>query len=324
MNMNLSRLVLGACAIAIGTTVASPLSAQAFDWTYGQDSLADGTGGMMVGGGHGTGLNSMYELFGMAYAETDDTITFAFNSNMDLTGNYDKYAQDKNIGWGDLFLNLDPTQDFKTAQAAGNVLGIHFASTNDSGVNELGVYGGVTAKSVTNVNNGWGTYGQYKNYVQAKNTYTYNANKNQWQKTQTGSVELIDGMSLAEAEGYLGWDQKLGNHQHGQGAIASGNHLGGIDLLDAAALTDLGLDFGGNLEATGKYTFGFSFARSLLPGGELNWIAHVMAECSNDTMGMVGNFAAETPDEPVGTPEPSVMLGFLAVIFGAWQTKRHS
>ncbi|MEM8642294.1 MAG: PEP-CTERM sorting domain-containing protein [Cyanobacteria bacterium P01_G01_bin.54] len=297
------KLFAGTCAIAACATVAAPQAAQA--WTYGMDSAYDGTGGGLNGQAHGVGPQSKYEAFGMAYTANDDTVTFAFNANFGLAGHYHGGAADKNIGWGDLFLNLDPTQTFNQAKASGNVLGIRFSANNDSliGGTQTGVFTDITTAGVAGSNSGWSNYNKYSNYVNKKG----------------GSVETIDGMSNSEAQSYLG----IGSQTNGDNVLSGGTKVGDVSVLTSSDLDGMGLDFGSQ-GGTGTDTFGFSFARSLLPGGDLRWVAHVMAECTNDTVGMYGEFAAQTP--PPGhpgnpneaVPEPFSMVGAgLALSAGA-------
>jgi hypothetical protein len=301
-------LLTGACAIAACTAIGvAPQAAEAQAWNYGMDSSYDGTGAILGTNKHGVGPNSAYEAFGMAYTANDDTVTFAFNANFGILGRDHSRAADGNIGWGDLFLNLDPTKNFTDSRSAGSVIGIRFAGTNDSGLNETGLFTDFTTKKVASQNSGWTSYNKYNNYVNKKG----------------GSVENIDGMTVSESQAYLG--------DHGQNVMNTGTKIGDVSTLDSSALASMGLDFGSQ-GGTGSETFGFSFARSLLPGGDLNWIAHVMAECTNDTVGMSGNFEATPPpggpggpgEPPVGTPEPSVMLGSAAALYGVWKGKRRA
>lgn len=306
-----AKLLAGTCAIAACTAIAAPQTAQAQTWNYGMDSAFDGTGGGLNGEAHGVGYQSKYEAFGMAYTADDETVTFAFNANFGLGGHYHSRAKDKNIGWGDFFLNLDPTKNFTKSQKAGTVLGIRFSANNDSkiGGNQTGIFKDITTAKVTGDNSGWSNYKRYNKYVNKKG----------------GQVELIDGMTKKQGQQYLG--------KHGQNVLKSGTKIGDISVLNNSQLANLGLDFGSQ-GGVGTDTFGFSFARSLLPGGKLNWLAHVMAECANDTLGMAGTFTAQVtppggggggnPEEPVGTPEPSVMLGSIAALYGAWQGKRRA
>jgi hypothetical protein len=320
MNTKIFNLIAVAGLAAASTSIMIPQAAQAFSWNYGMDSSYDGTGTLFNSGfgtgstsGHGVGLNSKFEAFGMAYTADENTVTFAFNANFGINGQSYAYAQDKNIGWGDMFLNLDPSKSFTDSKSAGSVLGIRFAGSNDSGIanGATGIYSGISTMNVTQTNSGWKNYDDYNKYVNGKG----------------GSVELIDGMSAAEAQGYLG--------SHGQNVMSSGTKVGDITVLDKAALTGMGLDFGSQ---TGGYNqaevLGFSFARSLLPGGDLNWVAHVMAECANDTVGMTGDFAAippapptnpgQPPKETESTPEPGTILGGIVAVTSIFKAKKHA
>ncbi|NEO86817.1 MAG: hypothetical protein F6J87_21545 [Spirulina sp. SIO3F2] len=348
MQLKQLRRLTGACAIAACATALSPSAAEAFSWNYSWDSFNDGTGSLMRDGvnynsrnrvsrraAHGVGVYSQYEHFGMAYTVTDDSVVFAFNSNLGINGHRNGRAKDGNIGWGDLFINLDPTKSIEEVQGTDSLLGIRFAGQNDSGVDAnaqngyargsgsydgtLGVFSGVTSKSITRQNSGWSNYNSFNNYVQRKKVYDENGQRvmetytdrrgRERQRQAKAQVELVDGMELQESQEYLG--------QHGRGVIDTyDQRLGGVSVLDTAALLNMGLDFAseaGN-QMIGGETFGFSFARSLLPGGDLDWIAHVMAECANDTMGMAGMFEAQKPDDPVSTPEPAMILGLLGVL----------
>lgn len=283
--------VLGTAATAL-VCVAAASPAHAFTWNYHTDSFADGTGGLS-GGGHGVGLTSQYEMFGSAYSYDQATgkVYFAFNSNIPLLGQSHSGAADGNIGWGDLFINLDPTKTFSQVQGTSSLLGIRFAASNDSGIagSATGVYQGVTAKNVTGSNFGWSSYSSYNNYVASK----------------SGTVELIDGMTAAEAQTYLG--------SHGRGVIDSAQQkLGEISSLSGSQLATLGLNFG----SPAGQVFGFSFDRSLLPKEQFGFIYHVMAECSNDTMGGIG--------EMESTPEPSTFAGLavLGMLVGGRALKR--
>jgi hypothetical protein len=346
---HLVRLI-GGTAATICTLVSAAFPGKAATWNYAFDSFYDGTGSFIRDGqnytnkgvatngnaAHGVGIYSQYEHFGMAYLEDseNDTITFAFNSNLFLEGWYSNGAKDNNIGWGDFFINLNPNKSFEDVQGTGDLIAIRFAGTNDSGVDplandgkklngtnqstgETGVYSGVTAKNSTQNNEGWSNYNQYNNYVAGQTIYENGQKlKDANNKDVKGSVELIDGKSLTEAQNYLG--------EQGLGSIGSySEKLGDITLLNFSDLTVMGLNFSGQVpgQTLGTQVFGFSFARSLLPGGSLEWIAHVMAECANDTMGMMGSFTERVEIENVDVPEPVTLLG-LGVIGLAFRGRR--
>jgi hypothetical protein len=76
----------------------------------------------------------------------------------------------------------------------------------------------------------------------------------------------------------------------------------------------VGLDFG-QYGAVGDYTFGFSFDRSLLPEDGGDFIAHLVAECINDGMALLGQLPSvtrvDTPDPVQEAPEPALASGLL-------------
>ncbi|MDY7013495.1 MAG: XDD3 family exosortase-dependent surface protein, partial [Cyanobacteriota bacterium] len=120
---NLGQLIGSATLIACTLALAAPQAraGQLYqDWNYGIDAVGDGSGG------------SEYDIKGLAVKETADSIFVALTGGMSLTGAYAGDAADDNIGWGDLFFNFSG-KDFQTAQQDGEIFGIRFAGTNDSG-----------------------------------------------------------------------------------------------------------------------------------------------------------------------------------------------
>ena len=115
--------------------------------------------GPQIGGGE-------FEFYGIAVKETSDTAFIAINSNLSLAGYADTFAQRGNINYGDLFFNFSG-QNFNTANANGSLFAIRFAEGNDSGVATTGVYSKVTAKSVTETNNGFSNLSLYNTRVES-------------------------------------------------------------------------------------------------------------------------------------------------------------
>jgi hypothetical protein len=254
-------------------------------WNYAIDSFNDG-----VQNGNTVGARSAYEMYGMAVKEDtqNNSIFVAINANLPITGAQFNGAADKHIGWGDLIFNFSG-QNLQTANASGNLFGIRFAANSDSGVSSLGVYDNVTLQSVTSTNSGFNSLTHHRNTV----------------NNLGGSASMGD---LAYNDPYFA-GQITGTHKV-LNSIKTGNLLGGINLIND--FTGLGLDFG-NFSAMGSHTFGFSFDKSLMPVGE--FVAHLFAECANDGMALVGELAvASVPgDGDVSVPEPSSMLGLLAL-----------
>jgi hypothetical protein len=247
----------------IGLTGQAANAGQLYNgWNYAIDSFSDGSGG------------EAYNIRGLALKEEGGQVFVALNGGTPLTGVSNAAAADGNIGWGDLFFNFSGT-NFQAAQ--GNVFGIRFAGTNDSGAASTGVYQGVRAKSGTSENHGYNSLRQYYNYGYAKtNTlgtdlpttqaaYAYLYPTNVANSPTTGNTPILT-------------------------AINTGTKVGNINMLSRNALT--GLDFG-HFGARGSQTFGFSFDRSLLPDG--NFLAHVFLECGNDGVALAGTLQ-EVPE----------------------------
>ena len=236
------------------------------EWNYAIDSFNDGYNRGVVGG--------KYEFHGMAVQEDADNVYIAFNSNLHLDGWTHSTASDQHIGWGDLFFNFSG-DDFLTAQANGDLFGIRFAENSDSQV-DLGVYSGVTARSITKENAGFSDLNQYSYYVNKAG----------------GTSSLGD---LAQNDPYF--------QQSGAGtilnSIESGTRIGDVNIIED--VSGLGLDFE-HFGATGSQTFAISIDKSLLPAGDV--IAHIFAECANDGMALLGNIKS--------VPEPGVTIGLAA------------
>lgn len=239
-------------------------------WNYAIDSFNDGSNGVTVG------ANSDYEFYGMAVQEDADNLYFAFNANLGLDGAAYHRASGGHIGWGDLFLNFSGN-DFLTAQGNGDLFGIRFAENSDSNVG-LGLYSGVTAKSVAQENAGFRNLNHHKNYVASKG----------------GTATLAD---LAQTDPYFTQTGKWTVLN----SIDSGTRIGDVNLIED--VSGLGLDFG-NFGATGDRTFAISVDKSLLPEGD--FIASIFAECANDGMALAGNIAS--------VPEPTATIGL--AVFG--------
>jgi hypothetical protein len=279
--------ILGATAL----TIASIAPAQAYSWTYGIDSFNDGYNSGVVG------TNSAFEFYGMAVAEDANSILFALNANLDLTGNASTRATDGHVGWGDLFLNFTG-QNYDPAINSGNMLAIHFAGTNsDSGEQANGLYKVNTAQGVASTNSGFDTLQAHKDRVGAANEAVGN---------------------VADYQSYFAMNSTLKN------VMLDGDKLGDISFLDAATIASSGLDFASK-GAVGSKTIAFSFSKANLPGGlSGDLIATIFAECNNDGMGLVAKVSptpAPTPN-PTDVPEPASVLGLLTIAGSAFGLRR--
>lgn len=279
--------ILKKASIAVASTVLITFGAsQAVQagtlhngWNYAIDSFTDGTGvdsnGRVV-----LGANSDYEFYGLAIRETADTVFVAINSNLGLEGASYQYAKDGHIGWGDMFFDFSGADTFGDA-ASEDLFGIRFTEYSDSKV-DVGVYSNVRTRSVTGANAGHSSFTRYNNYV----------------SNHGGTASLGD---LDADTSYFNQNGRA------QNSIKSGTKIGEIALLSSIELEDLGVDFGNSAVndsgETGNHTFGFSFDRSLLPGGD--FIAHLLAECANDGVAIEG--------EMKDVPEPTT-FGGLAIL----------
>ena len=190
-------------------------------WYYATDASNDGSGG------------SAYEIYGMGVKETTDSIIVALKAGTPLAGNAYSGAADGNVGWGDMFFNFSGL-NFMQAMNQGQLFGVRFAGTNDSGVANVGLYGGVTAKSVALENSGYGSINSY-----------YSAHSN----ATLGDIAITGN--------YFDKTKSLN-------AINSGTFLSGITFLNNTQLTAAGFNTN---KFAGSQTIAFSINKSYLPGG---------------------------------------------------------
>jgi hypothetical protein len=284
--------ILGAAAIcaAPGLTQAAE-AAGLGGWNYQYDLVGDGSGG------------SQYDIRGMAMFRDANRVYVALTGGTPITGVAENNVTNGTIGWGDMFFNFSG-KSFSEAEASGSLMGVRFAQTNDSQVS-LGVYSGVRTQSVTLQNDGYGSLDQYYDYGWGKNGHCdYDIDGKTCKKE--GNIDKKNNSqgsalsSQAQVTNYFGGGSI-------QTSIASGNLLGGINVLSSTQLSTLGLNFGNK---AGSQTFGFSFDANLLPRSE--FMANVFLECGNDGMA----FAAS------GAPEPTTMAGVAMGMAGIAGFKR--
>lgn len=273
----------GGTIVGLGLTLGLAQTAQAGTfhegWNYSIDAFGDGSGG------------SVFDIKGLAFKETEDSIYIGISGNTPLTGESYGGAADGNVGWGDLFFNF--TGDtFNEANENGDLFAIRFADTNDSGVAQAGVYSDVTAKRVTLDNSG---------YKSLKHYYSAGRGKFNVADTMGGDLSTRDEVY----DYFAGTTASGANHTNTyfNNVIDTGTFQGGIEMLDDQQASDAGLDFS-NFNATGDELITFKFDRALLPSAE--FIANVFLECGNDGIGIHGEFE--------DIPEPSAMGGI--VLFG--------
>lgn len=256
------------------------------NWNYSIDALGDNSGG------------DAYEIKGLAIAETPDSIFVALTGGMPLTGTPAKEAVDGNIGWGDLFFNFSG-QDFQTASDRLNLLAIRFAGTNNSQAASIGVYKNVSATSDTAENAGYNSLKQYYNYGWGKpNTFGTDL------PTQKDAYTYLYGASVAS-------HPTISNTPI-LNVIGAGIKIGDINFLDASQLSLEGLDFN-KFSSQGTQTIGFKFARSLFPQEGGSFVSHVLLECGNDAVAVLGKLDAMPESLPQSVPEPSEAAGMAVV-----------
>ncbi|NET02791.1 MAG: PEP-CTERM sorting domain-containing protein, partial [Sphaerospermopsis sp. SIO1G1] len=275
----------------IGFTQEAQASVLHNGWNYTIDSFNDSTYRTYPGSPTSVG-GGLFEIYGMGMKDDIDNnrITFAINANLSRDGAVVpvRYGYD-HIGWGDLFI-----------QTASGLLGVNFTNANGSAAG-LGVYRVFGTKSVAHLNDGWSSNSSYTNFVASRG----------------GNPTLGD----------------LGQHQSPFGnatnsVISSGQWISNLLPGDLS-----GLDFG-RFGAFGYQTFGFSIDRSLVPSGDL--VAWLIQECFNDGIAMLANIPTiiDPPDEPEKptidppidppktTPEPSTLIGMIALAaMGVFSTK---
>ncbi|MEM9540313.1 MAG: XDD3 family exosortase-dependent surface protein [Cyanobacteria bacterium P01_E01_bin.42] len=192
----------------------SPLN----NWQYTMDATTDNTDGFL------------YDIRGIATVQTESEVYVAISGNTPLGGTgYDRNIDP--VNYGDLFFSAG-NGSFEENMQAGNLYGIHFSGSSESGATELGVYENVAAKGVGMNNFGHRTYGNYANTVDA-------------------NVENFFG-DLDVNNAYLN------NDNTGYNVIAGGAKVenDGFEMLDLAQLAAAGFD---DSILTGTETFGFKF-----------------------------------------------------------------
>ncbi|NEP82782.1 MAG: PEP-CTERM sorting domain-containing protein [Okeania sp. SIO3B3] len=129
-------------------------------WQYSQDAIGDMTDG------------STYDITGMGVFQNGNEVFVAIGSNLPGTGaGYDRNVDQ--IFHGDLFFT--PGGDnFQDSMESGNLYGIHFSGSADSGAHAgVGVYQNVAAKGVGMNNFGHRTYNNYAAMVDSSSSNFY-------------------------------------------------------------------------------------------------------------------------------------------------------
>jgi hypothetical protein len=285
MSQKISQFVKVSALLAIAATgtVVNPTVAQAGPWDYAVAGKNNGTGGMT------------YDYQGIAFKEEGNDIFVALNTNMKLGAHAENTYKGELITYGDLFLNFTG-KSFKEASDAGQLFGVHFATTgSQSGVQQTGLYRNVKAKSTARQNHGWHNVNAWSNAVGGNNSY--------------GDLKSSDSYFAGQQTG----QNKILN------AIDTGEKVGDIFMMSATDLAAKGLNFASATgsrgeKADGSVTFGFRFQKTAdFNAG--NFIANLFAECGNDGL------AIKSMMETGRVPEPATMAG-LAVVGGLGMLRR--
>ncbi|NEQ75452.1 MAG: PEP-CTERM sorting domain-containing protein [Okeania sp. SIO2C9] len=160
-------------------------------WQYSQDAIGDMTDG------------STYDITGMGVFQSGNEVFVAIGSNLPGTGaGYDRKVDP--IFHGDLFFT--PGGDnFQDSMESGNLYGIHFSGSSDSGAHAgLGVYQNVAAKGVGMNNFGHRTYNNYAAMVDSSSSNFYGdlgVNNSYFNGDGTG-YNVISGGKKVEDDGF--------------------------------------------------------------------------------------------------------------------------
>jgi hypothetical protein len=277
MSLNLRQLVQVSAVAAVAAIVVAPTQAQAFDWDYSTAGIGNGTGG------------SVFDYRGLAVKESNDSITIAINSGMDLNGqSWNGSHGTEIINHGDLFFNFTG-KSFKEASDSNQLMAVNFARLGtQSGAASTGVYANVSAKSVATYNYGWNNTTDWSNAVRGNNSYgDLNSSSSYFAGQQTGSNKILN-------------------------SINTGNKVGDIMMLSNTQLSTAGLNFAAN-GANGTKTIGFTFKKTA--GFKLgSFVANLFMECGNDGAAISSKFKRKVP-------EPAFMTG-MAVVAGLGLLRR--
>jgi hypothetical protein len=279
MSLNLRQLaqISAVAAVAVTAVVSAPTQAQAADWDYATGGIGNGTGG------------SVFDYRGLAVKETNDSITIAINSGMDLNGqSWNGSHGTEIINHGDLFFNFTG-KSFKEASDSNQLMAVNFARLgSQTGAASTGVYANVSAKSVATYNYGWNNVTDWSNAVRGNNSYgDLNSSSSYFAGQQTGTGKILN-------------------------SINTGNKVGDIMMMSSTQLSAAGLNFAAN-GATGTKTIGFTFQKTA--GFKLgSFVANLFMECGNDGAAISSSFKRKVP-------EPAFMTG-MAVVAGLGLLRR--
>lgn len=285
MTFNIRRL--GQIAVAaIVAIAASAGSAKAVDyqgWDYAKSSIKNGVHYTQIGGS-----TNPFEFYSLATKDLGDRMVVAINANLNPNGGTEK------IAYGDMLFDFT-SSGLKGASDKSSLFGVKFNTLNsDSGVAAMGIYSGVTAKSVALQNSGFSNFNQRNSYVD--------------QYSNVANSELNNLGDLQTTDAYFN-GMRTGSNVI-LNSIKTGTKVGDIAMLTGTQLNKMGLEFG-HFGEMGSQTFGFSFVKP--KGFDGKYTSTLFAECANDGIALVGNAKK--------APEPLALAG-LAIVGGALARKR--
>lgn len=273
MNKSFLGKIVSAAVVSLGA-IAVSLPAQAGNivngWNYASDASNDGSGG------------SQYEIYGIGVKQVNNEIWVGINAGMPLTGVANNGAADKNIGWGDLFLDFNYGQSGNSfASAQGALLGIRFAGTNDSIASTTGVYTGVSGTAVASSNHGYNNLNHYTTY---------------YPSATIGDLGLAKNNPYYAAYAGAAVPNVIGGYN---------SRAGDVTALLASDLT--------TLTGSASNKFGFKFA--VPTGYNGSFLGSLFLECINDSVAIQGNYRA------VPVP-PAIAGIIAAGAFGGWRAAK--
>jgi hypothetical protein len=288
MTFNIRTLgqIAVAATVALCATAGSAKAEDYNGWDYANASKNNGVFYNQIGGS-----TNPFEFYSLAMKDMGDRMVVAVNANLDQNGGKEK------ITYGDLLFNFG-SNGLKGASESGSLFGVKFTTLNsESGVAQTGIYTGVTAKSVANLNSGFSNMNQRNNYIDNRSNLA-NSELNNMGDLQTTDA-YFDGMRQGS--------NVLLNSIH------TGTRAGDVSMLTSVQLGGMGLDFG-HFGNTGTQTFGFSFLKP--QGFDGKFTSTLFAECFNDGIALTGMAKKSVP-------EPFAIAG-LVVVGGALVRKRRA
>ncbi|MEL6352045.1 MAG: PEP-CTERM sorting domain-containing protein [Cyanobacteria bacterium J06627_28] len=296
-----ATLIAGVVATAL-LGAPQAMAGQVIDgWNYSIDAVGDSNDG------------PVYDIRAIAIKETTDTVYVSISANLPLSGVYNDRAEDSRIGWGDLFFDFSG-EGFSAANEQRQLYAVKFSSGNNASVEETGVYGEVSAKSVGPENNGFRTLEEYfEAGLERPNTlgsdFTDKESAYQYYGIEDYGIEDygiedygIEDYGIedygSEAEADVTGEKILNEDSVGtpiDNVIDQGTRLGDVRLLTEEEARAAGVNFD-TMDAAGTAMITLAFDRDLLPTG--SFVSSVFVECANDGVAIAGALEPEEPSRP--------------------------